>query len=187
MAKSDTALTIAKVASQVKTVGQARAVIGKSTTLLADGYTKLPSLPSGTLLGDLTGAGDSDDVQKSAQLLLDQANAYCAKVYGTLAADDDSQGNVIGPLTARQVGACLATSQGALKSVEEAADTDYWDFFAALSEVLQTVGEAAGHVIAKTAAAVAGGLGAMFKAAWWVFLILGLVVGLLLYLRFRRR
>lgn len=199
MGKSDTALTIAKVASQVKTVGQARAVIGKSTELLADGYTKLPDTPTGstdsflfkyTPLGffaDDTGTADSANVRKAAQDLLDQANAYCKKVYDALPSDDASQGNVVDVLTARQIGACLASSQSALKSVEEAAATEYWDYFAALSEVLKAVGEAAGHIIAKTAAAVAGGLGAMIKAAWWVFLILGLVVGLLLYLRFRKR
>jgi hypothetical protein len=187
MAKTDTPLTIAKVAAGVKTVGQARAVIGKATTLLADGYTKLPQTPSGTILGDLTGAGDDDNVRKASQVLLDQANAYCQKIYAKLPTDDDSQSNVVDVLTARQVGACLATSQVALKSVEDAADTDYWDFFAALTQVLTTVGEAAGNVIAKTAAAAASGFGAMFKAAWWVFLILGLVIGLLLYLRFRRR
>ena len=187
MAKSDTALTIAKVAASVKTVGQARAVIGKSTELLHDGYDKLDALPSGTVGGFLAGAGDSDDVRAAAKSLLDQANAYCGKVYAKLSSDDDAQTNVIDPLTAGQVGACLATSQSALKSVEEAAAVDYWDYFGALTEVLQTVGEAAGHVIAKTAAAVASGGFALFKAAWWVFLLLGLVIGLLLYLRFRPR
>ena len=187
MAKSDTALTIAKVAARVKTVGQARAVIGKSTTLLSEGYDKLSALPSGTLGGFLSSAGDSDDVRAAAKSLLDEANAYCTKVYAKLPDDDASQSNVIDPLTARQVGACLATSQSALKSVEEAANTDYWDFFAALTDVLVAVGEAAGHALAKTAAAVAAGGGALFKAAWWVFLIIGLVVGVLLYLRFRPR
>ena len=187
MAKSDTALTIAKVAASVKTVGQARAVIGKSTEFLHDAYEKLDELPSGTIGGFLSGAGDSDDVRKAARSLLDQANAYCGKVYAKLPDDEGSQGNVIDPLTAGQVGLCLAQSQSALKSVEEAADTEYWDFFGALTEVLKTVGEVTGHIIAKTAAAVAGGGFALFKAAWWVFLLIGLVVGLLLYFRFRPR
>jgi hypothetical protein len=185
MAKSDTALTIAKVSARIKTVGQARACIGKATDLLSEGYDKLPDTPSGTVLGFFAGAGDSDDVRKAAQSLLDQANAYCKKIYDKLPSDDDSQTNVVDVLTAGQVGAALATSQSALKSVEQAAAEDYWDFFAALTEVLEAVGEAAGHVIAKTAAAAGAGLGALIKAAWWVFLILALVIGLLLYLRFR--
>ncbi len=185
MGKSDTALTIAKVSAQVKTVGQARAVIGKATELLSEGYDKLDDVPSNTVLGFITGA--DVDVRATSKSLLDEANAYCKKIYDAQPQDDDSQSNTLDIKTARQVGACLATSQAALKSVEDAANTEYWDFFGALTDVLKTVGEAAGHVIAKTAAAVAAGGGALFKAAWWVFLLLGLVVALLLYLRFRPR
>lgn len=166
MAKTDTMAAIAAIAIQVQTVGQARAVLGKATELLANGYARL---------GDLPG-----DVAEAAQDLLDGSNAYAGGIYAMLPTADAAQGQQLAAAMAGRVGAALETSRKALRQVEEDADADYWDFLGALQEVLQAVGGAAGDAVQGVVNAAAAGAGAFIKNSWGALILIGALALLVL-------
>lgn len=164
MSADDTTAAIAEVAAQVHTVGQARAALGQTTELLADGYTKLDAI---------TGSDNRD----AARELLDQANDYAQRVYADLPSDNlDAEIDVT---TALRVGGAFGTSRRALRRIEEAANTTYWDYVGALNQTLTSVGSAAGDAVQSVTNAVAAG-GAAFVLSAWPTLLLA-AAGVALY------
>jgi hypothetical protein len=159
----DTSATIAAVAAEVHTVGEARATLGATTTMLADAYGRL---------GDITGADNRD----AARELLDQANDYAARVYAEL--PSDNLGQAIDATTALRVGGAFGTARRALRRVEDAADTVYWDYVGALHEALAAAGGAAGDAVQSVTNAVAAGGAAFIASAWPTLLLVGGAVAL---------
>jgi hypothetical protein len=166
MSADDTSATIAAVAADVHTVGQARATLGRTSELLADAYTRLP---------DITGADNRD----AARELLDQANDYAQRVYGELPNADADQ--AIDATTALRVGGAFGTTRRALRRVEEAADQTYWDYAGALRDTLTMAGSAAGDAVQSVTNAVAAGGAAFLASAWPTVLLIGAAVALYIF------
>lgn len=174
MASTDTTFAMARLASKVQTVGQARAVLGKTAELLRDGYSKLDTL---TNLGGLRdGYRDS----------LDIANAYAQGVYAIYSgATPDLYDEEISIQNAARVGLSLERARKILVEIEDAAEVQWWDIVAILQEALNAVQSAitwTAGTLAKTAAAVA----APIVSTFWPWL-LAIAVGLFFYFRFKGR
>jgi len=161
MSADDTSATIAAVAAEVRTVGDARATLGKTAELLNDAYGRLP---------DITGADNRD----AARDLLDEANDYAQRVYADLPTEDLDA--AIDASTALRVGGAFGTTRRALRRIEEAANTTYWDYAGALHETLTTAGTAAGDAVQSVTNAVAAGGAAFIASAWPTLLLVGAAV-----------
>jgi hypothetical protein len=159
MRAKDTALAIAQVASQVNTIGQARAVLGVVSTTLEQAYLRLP---------DITSIADLRDAVRSR---LDQTNAYARRVYATWNDDPDLQDQEISAVNAAKVGAAMAQANDALKDVEELANEDFWDFGQLLRDSLANAGSLAGGAVQSVTNAIAGGVTAFIASAWPTILL----------------
>jgi len=169
---------IATIAAQINTCGEGRAVLGRTTELLSQGYDRLPDITSSD--GSIFSFNE-DGARASAKSLLDQANDYAQRVYASI-----PSGNLDAPLAPaikNQVAAALQSALRALSTVETAAEVDYWDYFGSLSEVLSDVGSAAGSVTAPISSGLLTLIWTAIKGAWPLLL----VVALLLYLYGRAR
>ncbi len=161
MRATDTALAIAGVASQVSTIGQARAVLGTTTATLAQAYSRL---------GDLTSLAGLRDEARSR---LDAINAFAGRVYSIWNDDPDLQAEEISTVNATKVGICLAQANDALKDVEELANEDFWNFAELLRESLAAAGKLAGDAIQSITNAVGAGVGAFVTSAWPTLVLVG--------------
>lgn len=171
MAKTDTAIRIARIAATIHTVAQARAVLGKTASILHEAYGRTD---------EITGA----DNRAAAIDLLDEANAYAQKVYADLPSDGAHQQDVVSAVMAARVGGALGTAERAIRRVEDAANAVYWDYFGALEQTLEAVGGGIGKGIQSVTNAAAGGAWALIKAAWPTMLIVLAVLAGLIYLRY---
>lgn len=169
MAATDTKVAIAKVAAQVQTIGQARAVLGETTRILREGYARLDEITS---LADL---------RATARSYLDQVNAYAQRIYSTWNDDPDLQDEDISLVNITRVATCLEQARIAVREVEAIAETDYWDFVGALTEVLKRVTKE----VVKLIPATTGFLAAML-AGLWPIIILG-IIGLVAFAWARKK
>jgi len=163
---------IATMAAQITTCGEGRAVLGRASEILSQGYDRLPDITSSD--GSIFSLND-DGARASAKSLLDQANDYAQRVYWAI-----PSGNLNAPLDAtlkNQVAAALQSALRALSTVETVAAYDYWDFGEALSTVLGTVGSTAGSVTAPVASGILTLIWTAIKGAWPLLV----VVAVLLY------
>jgi hypothetical protein len=170
MASTDTALSIASVAAQVSTIGQARAVLGTVSSTLQDGYTKLPQIS--------TTAGLRD----AAQSRLDVVNNFAQRVYAIWNDDPQLQDEEISAVNATKVGICMAQASDALKDIEDAASQEFWNFTDLLNDSLAAAGSLGGNAVQSVTNAIAAGGAAFVTAAWPTLLIVGgVVVGAYLF------
>lgn len=172
MSKNDTTFSIALLAAKVQTVGQARAVLGKVSELLRDGYEKVDSVTSL--------AGLRDEYRRQ----LDIVNAYAQGVYAVFAgATPDLFDEEISYQNAARTGLAMERARKLLTDIETDADTSWWD----ITEILRAALEAAGKAIAltlETAAKAAAAAGPALIAGLWPLL---LVAGLVIYVVYFRK
>ncbi len=160
MASTDTKLAIAKIASSVQTIGQARAALGATTRVLSDGYAKLDSLTS------VAGVRDS------ARSLLDQNNAYAARIYATWNDDPELQDEDISILKCTQVAACLEMARSNVRLIEDIAKEDLWSFASILEEAIKAVAAAGNGLAQIIKIPLAFGAG-MLQGLWPILLVVG--------------
>lgn len=161
MRATDTALSIASVASQVSTIGQARGVLGTVSSTLQQAYSRIPDISSTAGLRD------------AASARLDVVNNFAQRVYAIWNDDPELQDEEISVVNATKVGICMAQANDALKDIEEAADQDFWDFTQLLTDSLAAAGSIGGHAVQSVTNAIAAGGAAFVTAAWPTLLILG--------------
>lgn len=129
---------LAELTGELATNADARRVLGKATELLAQGYARLGDVPSSVF--------ENYDARGAARDLLDGANSWAGKVYGTI--PDDTA--AVDPDTRVKVQSALKQSWQSLQAVEQVANETYWDFPAALRTVLGAAGAAAAAVVKAT-------------------------------------
>lgn len=157
---------IATIAAQITNCGEGRAVLGRAAELLSQGYDRLPDVTSSD--GSIFSFNE-DGARASAKSLLDQANDYAQRVYGSIPSSNlDAP---LAPALKNQVAAALQSALRALSTVEEVANVDYWDFFGSLTEVLGNVGSAAGSVTAPISSGIFTLLWTAIKGAWPLLLV----------------
>jgi hypothetical protein len=177
MASTDTKAAIASIATQVQSVGQARATLGVVTQVLADGYARLPSLTT------------TADVQASAKSLLDQNNAYAQKIYAVFNTDDPAvQDEDISVYNATRIAACMEMARSNVRLIEDIAAQDIWNLAQLFKDAI-----AAAIAIAKTAANAAVQIikvpltfgAAMLQGLWPYILLAGF--GIVIFFWVRKR
>jgi hypothetical protein len=175
------------IVAKTSTVGAARALVGKTTEILATGYTQISSIPTTSvgsfLFGSSTDSGT--DARDAATSLLNVVNSTAATVYAELPTDDDSQSL---PLTLKQRNDCgtvFREAYDALDFIEKQIADLSFDYFSALDEVLATIGAAIGKGIQEAAKAAGSGVWAFIRACWPTLLFVGLIVGGFFYWRYR--
>ena len=176
MSTADTKLAIAKIASSVQTIGQARAALGATTRVLSEGYAKLDELTSVA------------DVRDTARSLLDSNNAYAARIYSTWNDDPDLQDQEISVLKCTQVATCLEQARSNVRLIEDIASQDLWSFASILSEAIaaavglgKDVGNGLTQLIKVPLAFGAG----MLQGLWPVLLLAGFGVVIFFWARKR--
>lgn len=157
---------IATIAAQITTCGEGRALLGRTSEILAQGYDRLPDITSSD--GSIFSLNE-DGARASAKSLLDQANDYAQRVYREIPSSD--LGAPLSPILKNQVAAALQSALRALSTVETVAEVDYWDFFGSLTEVLGTVGSAAGSVTAPISSGIFTLIWTAIKGAWPLLLV----------------
>jgi hypothetical protein len=173
MADTDTTTSIAGVAASIRNVAEGRAALGKASELLQDGYSRLGLLPDSLF--------DSADVRAAGLSLLDSTNNYAQKVYAEVNYEGPDIGaQALDTVQALKVGGVLEMSRKALRRVEEAAKETYWDFTAALKEVIQAVAEGA-KVTIETVAKGAMAASSALLVGFWPWLLVLALVGLVLW------
>lgn len=184
MAASDNSATIAAVANRVRTVGQARVVLGNVATVLQSAYGKL----EGAHFADESNDARRDDLAQATRARLDGINRYATKVYASLSAADEDQGLPVGAHAAAQVGLVLAQAQEACKDIETVLGENQWDLAGAFLEGVKFAAETAGKAADKAAKGALAALCAFIRSAWLSLTIVGLVIALwLLWPRIARR
>jgi len=173
MASTDTSFSVAGVAADVQTIGQARAVLGVVAGIVQDAYAELDASEVGR------------DLKSSLHNLLDVVNADAQRLYAIYAgATPDLFDQEISISNAAQIGVNLEYARSALAQVEAAVGIP-WDFTGQLKTALAGAGAIAqtgASGIARAAAAAGAGL----AAAFWPYLLV-LAVGVFVYFRFVRR
>lgn len=153
---------LAKIGGQIKTVGVARAAIGRATEMLHAAYDRAE---------DLT---DSADLHDTAVSYLNQANAYAGKVYAELPATDLARA-----LTVKEqarVAEVVREAGEALETINDALQETAFDFPAAMYEVLARVGGAAGNALNLGGQGILILLWSFVRQSWWVLAIVLVVV-----------
>lgn len=189
MASTDTALSIAGVASRIDTISQARAALGAVASTLQGAYAKAATIGVASgVLHDYTPLGFVEDestaeVRAAAASRLDVVNNYAQQLYSIWNDDPQLQDEEISAINAAKVGLCLSQANEALRDIEVAAEEEYWNFTQILTDAINAaiaLGVAGIQKLANAAAAA----GAAVVHALWPWLLGGVVVvGGLYYFR----
>lgn len=158
---------LAEIGAKATNVGVARGLVGHATDVLSQGYAQLGSIVS---LGGLSDA---------TQALLDQCNAYAAKVYADLPTDDASQTRALTLQEKLRVAEVIRECSEATASAIDATSISYitWDdFVAGFTTVAQTIGNAAGQALKLGATGFLTLIWAFIRQTWWVLLIVVVVL-----------
>jgi hypothetical protein len=176
MAATDTKAAIAQIATQVQSIGQARAVLGVVTQVLKEGYEKLDSVSS------LAGLRDS------SQSLLDQTNAYAAKIYAVWTDEPDLQSEEISVMNQLRVATCLEQARENVRMVEEAAAMDFWNLAQLLTDSLANavqIAKSAGNAVAQVVKVPLTFGIAMLQGLWPYVVLFGFGVVIFFWVRKR--
>jgi len=168
---SDNALAIARVAAQVQTIAQARAVLGAVASTLQQAYGRLDELHNV--------AGQRDEMRSR----LDAVNAFAQRTYAIWTDDPDLQDQEISSTNASRVGVCMAQASNALKDVQELAGQDFWNFAEILQDSLAATGAMAGRATQSVTNAIAAGGSAFVTAAWSTILVVAIAGGIYFFRR----
>ncbi len=170
MSQSDTPFSIAVLAAKVQTIGQARAVLGKTSELLHDAYGKVGEVT--TLAG----------LREEYIRQLDIVNAYAQGLYAIYAgADPDLFDEEISFQNAARIGLALERARKLLTDIEADANEEWWSITAILQAALESAGKAVATTLTTAANAVAAAAPSLVLGLWPLWVIAGIVIYILYF------